>query len=327
MELMVLIFVLCLLVHAHGDNRNHPPALPERVGRVSLPQGPINERDRLDEIAMLVYGHNVSMIQYLYSVTRTEKSYRGKPVFQIFKQRYTSRSRRNYRLLINKVHEVFLNLAKSNWTRSQARKTLIEEWLKLSKDYRGYLRGDHPAFVVIDDMRAWNQKTTTLVTPKPGREASTQAEGPHGRLDEIAMLVYGHNVSRIQYLYSVTHTEKSYRGKPVFQIFEQRYADRGRRLRRNYRLLTKKVHEVFLNLAKSNWTRSQARKSMVKEWLQASADASDGIDKYAHPAFVKFCVQLIVIFFTAKKEFDEYLNKCSTCLPRLPWANQSDEKK
>ncbi|KAK5975560.1 hypothetical protein GCK32_020282, partial [Trichostrongylus colubriformis] len=78
--------VLCFVVPAHAYGRNQNPTTlptphPERKTSTHVVEGPVDADDRLDEIAMLIFGHNISMIQHLYSVTHTEKSYYGKPEF------------------------------------------------------------------------------------------------------------------------------------------------------------------------------------------------------------------------------------------------------
>ncbi|KAK5968247.1 hypothetical protein GCK32_012295 [Trichostrongylus colubriformis] len=154
---MMLIVVLWLIVPAHAYGRNQdpttlPPLEPERRASTDVrPERPVHEYDQLDEIAMLAYGHNVSMIQYLYSVTNTEKSYRGKPAFEILNTRaWWNEGSWFYVFFYDEINEVFLNLAKSVWTRSQAKESLIKKWLGWSNgDINKY---EHPALLVLDDM-------------------------------------------------------------------------------------------------------------------------------------------------------------------------------
>ncbi|KAK5972945.1 hypothetical protein GCK32_017531 [Trichostrongylus colubriformis] len=158
---MMLMVVLWLIVPAHAYGRNQdpttlPPLEPERRASTDVrPERPVREYDQLDEIAMLVYGHNVSMIQYLYSVTNTEESYRGKPAFDIFNERAVWWRESEYVDFYKRVHMVFLSLAKSDWTRSQAKESLIKKWQKVRDHYYIAIyngKNEHPALLVLDDM-------------------------------------------------------------------------------------------------------------------------------------------------------------------------------
>ncbi|KAK5982407.1 hypothetical protein GCK32_017439 [Trichostrongylus colubriformis] len=157
----MLMVVLCFVVSAHAFSRNQSPTTlstphPERKASPHVVEGPVDADDLLDEMAMLIFGHNVSMIQHLYSITHTEKSYYGKPEFGKWRQDQSywdsPNGREKYRFYDN-VLDIFMNLAKCVYTRSQARKSLIEEWQKVSGDI--IKERPHPALFkifVMDEM-------------------------------------------------------------------------------------------------------------------------------------------------------------------------------
>ncbi|KAK5982105.1 hypothetical protein GCK32_008652 [Trichostrongylus colubriformis] len=121
--MMLLMIVLCFMMYAHVDNS---PAVPERVGRISLPQSPLNEHDRLDDLAMAVFGYNVSTMKSLYSMTENSETYRNKQVFKEWQEKYgNTRDDSPEEALYKKVEEVFDNLAMSLYTGSAAMEALI----------------------------------------------------------------------------------------------------------------------------------------------------------------------------------------------------------
>ncbi|KAK5977435.1 hypothetical protein GCK32_006993 [Trichostrongylus colubriformis] len=130
---MMLMIVLCFIIWAHSFE--------------------VQERDRLDDLALAVFNYNVSTIQTLYSLTGNPEAYHDQPVFREWREKYVkTRDYSPEEALYEKVEEVYDNLAMSLYSRSTAMQTLIAHWVRLGGKNHIPEEVFHPSFDVIDHM-------------------------------------------------------------------------------------------------------------------------------------------------------------------------------